>query len=222
MQVRKTEPLHNQAYQIIKKMIVEGELNPGERIVEVKLAERLGTSRGPIREALRMLEQDGLLVQNESSLYIFNPNPQEIIDVFQCRQGLESLAAKLAADHITDEELKQMEHIIQQTRRAFETENTKEVSHYDQQFHDLVAYSSKNQQLIQLYELLKSKIVFIRSRIINNYYRNFSNFVDEHQVIYEALKARNSSKAEEDMRSHIQQNLEVSFTLISKINAPKE
>jgi DNA-binding GntR family transcriptional regulator len=213
MQVTKIEPLHNQVYQLIKQMIVEGKLRPGERVVEVKLAERLGTSRGPIREAIRMLVQDGLLVQNEKVLSIFNPNARDIIDVFQCRQGLECLAARLAAEHITDEQLEQLEQIIQKSRKALENEDTEELSQLDQQFHDLIAFSSNNGQLIQLYEVIKSKIIYIRTCIIRNYYKNFLNFLDEHQLIYEALKERNPIKADDEIRMHIQKNLEVSYTL---------
>lgn len=215
MQVKKMEPLHNQAYQIIKKMIIEGELHPGERLVELRLAEKLGTSRGPIREAFRMLAHDGLLIQNESVLTIFNPNSQDIIDAFQCRQALESLAARLAAEHITDNQLLQIDKNIKDSKKALEIGNVQELSHFDQEFHDLIAQCSKNGQLIQLYEVIKSKIIYIRNCIIRNYYKNFMNFIDEHQTIYEALKARDPIKSEEEMRIHIQKNLEISYTLFN-------
>jgi DNA-binding GntR family transcriptional regulator len=217
LQVKKNEPLHSQIYQIIKKLIIEGELEPGERLVEVKLAERLGTSRGPVREAFRMLIQDGLLVQKEVALFIFNPDTKDITDVFQCRQGLESLTAKLSAGNITDEQLKQLELNLQETREAVKCGNIGKISELDQQFHDIIALSSKNQQLIQLYEVLKSKVIFIRTCIIRNYYRNFLYFVDDHQLIYEALQERSQIKAEKEMKSHIQKNLEVSYTLMNKV-----
>jgi DNA-binding GntR family transcriptional regulator len=216
MQVKKTELLHNQVYQIINNMIMEGHLHPGERLVEIKLAEKLGTSRGPVREAIRMLVQDGLLVQNEGVLNIFNPKSKEIIEVFECRQALESLAAKLAANHISDDQLSQLELIIQQSKTALKSGNVEEIGKLDQQFHDIIAISSENQQLIQLYEVLRTKIIYIRTCIIRNFYKNFLYFVDEHQNIFEALKARNSLKSEDEMRSHIQKNLEVSYSLIDK------
>jgi DNA-binding GntR family transcriptional regulator len=213
MLVKKMEPLHHQAYHIIKNMIIEGDLRPGERLVEVKLAEKLGTSRGPIREAIRMLVQDGLIQQTEGALSIFNPNAEDIIDVFQCRQGLESLAARLAAGSINDEQLASLKQNIEDSRKALERENTQELSRLDQQFHDIIALSSGNGQLIQLYQLIKTKVVYIRTCIIRNYYRNFLDFVDEHQLIYNALEARNALQAETDMRTHIQKNLEVSYTV---------
>lgn len=215
-QILKVEPLHHQVYLIVKSNILEGGFQPGERIVELKLAEKFGVSRGPVREAIRMLLQDGLLVQKEGVIQVFNPDRKDILEVFTCRQSLESLAAKLAADHITTEQLKRMEAILQDTDQAFRDENSHDLSLFDQQFHDIVIEASGNQQLIQLMEVIKAKIVYIRNCIIRNFYRHFLDFNREHHQIYQALAASDGKRAEELMRSHIERNLQVSYTLIQQ------
>jgi DNA-binding GntR family transcriptional regulator len=213
MQVQKIEPLHNQAYQIIKKMIMEGDFQPGQRIIEVKLANILGTSRAPIREAIRMLMQDGLIIQNDKILIVLNINSQDIVNIFEIRQSLESLTARLAANHITETKLKQIELNIRYSRTALETGDIQKLIQYDQEFHDIIAQNSNNKHLLQLYEVIKTKINFIRFCIIKNYYRNFMNFVDEHQLIYDALKAKDPIRSENEMHTHIQKNMEVSYSL---------
>lgn len=84
----KSESLHLQSYNLIKEAIMEGRLQPNERVVEAKVAGKLGVSRGTVREAIRMLIQDGLLIYNEGFVRVYQPNVQDIIDIFQCRESL--------------------------------------------------------------------------------------------------------------------------------------
>ncbi|WP_167577781.1 GntR family transcriptional regulator [Ammoniphilus sp. YIM 78166] len=212
--IKKSEPLHNQVYHIVKRMLIEGEYQPGDRLVEVKLAESLGVSRAPVREAIRMLIQDGLLEQKEGLVYLINPTTQTIVEVFQCRQSLESLSARLAAKNISDSQLQQLAQNIQETQRAIQQNDSKEIGRLDQQFHDLIIEASGNQQLISLMSIIQAKISYIRNSIIRNFYQNFLTFADEHQRIYQALLERDENKAEMEMRSHIEKNLSVSYTLI--------
>jgi DNA-binding GntR family transcriptional regulator len=213
MQVTKMEPLHHQAYLIIKKMILEGDYQPGERVVELKLAQKLGTSRGPVREAIRMLIQDGLIIQNGGLLTILQIHSQDIRHIFMVRQSLESLSAKLAAAHMTETDLNRLETNIEQARKAVEDGDVDAIIQNDQEFHDIIAQSANNRHLLQLYEVIKTKVIFVRLCIIKNFYKNFINFVDEHQLIYNALKAQDPARSELEMHDHIQKNLEVSYTL---------
>ena len=122
-EIQKTELLHNQVYHILKGMIIDsGEYQPGERLVETRVAEKIGVSRGTIREAFQMLLKDYLLVRNGKAISVYNPSVQDIIDVYQCRISLESLAVKLATQNITDEELSKLAEVINDSKIALNDE----------------------------------------------------------------------------------------------------
>ncbi|ERI11390.1 GntR family transcriptional regulator [Aneurinibacillus aneurinilyticus] len=209
----KSEPLHLQAYNIIKSSILEGDFQPGERLVESKLASKFGVSRGPIREAIRMLTQDGLLLQDEGFVQVFQPTAQDIIDIFQCRQGLEAIAVRLAAQFISADEQKQLLEYIHQTKEAYIQNKVKELGLLDQKFHDLIIEGSRNKQLLQLMEVIKSKIIYIRNNIIPS--EDIYYIPDHHERIYQAILEKDEEKAEREIITHIQKGLESILKVIS-------
>jgi DNA-binding GntR family transcriptional regulator len=215
-EIKKTEPLHSQVYQIVKEMILEGKYQPGERLVETKVAEKLGVSRGTVREAFRMLTKDDLLVQNDNILFVYNPSAQDILDIYECRKSLESLSAKLAATNIKDEQLNQLHLIIEDSKVALKINNTQKLTQLNQQFHDIITFASQNKQLIQLFEVIKAKVLYIRNCILKEWSESFADLVNDHEQIYLALKDRNPTKTEEQMGIHIQRSLKVANTSLDK------
>jgi DNA-binding GntR family transcriptional regulator len=215
-EIKKTEPLHSQVYHIVKEMIMEGKYQPGERLVETKVAENLGVSRGTVREAFRMLTKDDLLVQKENSLFVYNPSVQDILDIYECRKSLESLSVKLSAQNITDEQLNQLEHIIKESKEALSINDTNKHTILNQHFHDTIAYSSQNKQLIKLFEVINAKVLYIRNCILKERSESFAVLVNDHEQIFLALKERNPAKAEETMNTHIQRSLKVANSALQK------
>lgn len=215
-EIKKTEPLHSQVYHIVKEMIMEGKYQPGERLVETKVAEKLGVSRGTVREAFRMLNKDYLLVQNENILLVYNPDAQDILDLYECRKSLETLSAKLAASNITDEQLNQLNLIIKDSKKALKINDTKKLTSLNQQFHDTIALASKNKQLMQLFEVINAKVLYIRNCILKERSESFEVLVNDHEQIYLALLDRNPTTAEEKMSLHIQRSLKVANTSLHK------
>lgn len=206
--IQKTELLHNQVYQILKDMIMNGKYQPGERLVETKVAENIGVSRGTVREALQMLLKDELLVRNDKTIYVYNPSIRDIFEVYECRKSLESLAAKLATLHITDEQLKKLNEVVQESKVALRTNDTHLLTNLNQEFHDLIDLASNNKQLIQLCAMIKTKSQFIRNSYLKKHFKNFTDFVDDHERILNAINKKDPIKAEEGMRTHIQKSLE--------------
>ncbi|WP_240376816.1 GntR family transcriptional regulator [Bacillus piscicola] len=192
----KADPLHLQAYQLIKQLILEKEFEPGERVVELRLAKKLGISRGPVREALRMLIQDGLL---ESDNTVYKPSRTDIIDVFKCREILEILGVELAIQVMSDEQIAVTTDIIKET---FKQGNVYKLAQLDQNFHDSIIECTKNKQLIQLMGLIKTKVMYMRSAISHE--AVYPPFMEQHVHIVNALQAREVEKACEEMRNHIQ------------------
>ena len=101
------KPLRDVVFENLREAIVEGRLKPGQRLMEVQLAEQLGVSRTPVREAIRKLELEGLVVMlPRKGAYVANMSLKDLIDVLEIRASLEGLAASLAAERITDEDIK--------------------------------------------------------------------------------------------------------------------
>ena len=109
------KPLRDVVFENLREAIVEGRLKPGQRLMEVQLAEQLGVSRTPVREAIRKLELEGLVVMlPRKGAYVANMSLKDLKDVLEIRASLEGLAASLAAERISDEDIKKLEFIIEE------------------------------------------------------------------------------------------------------------
>lgn len=200
----KAESLHLQAYNIIKKSIMHGEREPNERVVEARIASELGISRGPIREAIRMLIQDGLLIYNDGFVRVYQPTMQDVVDFFQCRESLETLAIRLAIKNISDEERDQLAINLKETKKVME--HGMELGQLDQQFHAIIIQASKNKQLIELLEVIKTKIHYMRNSMIGGTF--YPSFIEEHERIYQILLDGDEEKAVKVLRTHIKKGLD--------------
>ncbi|MED2974095.1 GntR family transcriptional regulator [Fictibacillus sp. B-59209] len=214
-EIKKTELLHSQVYHIVKTMVMEGEFRPGKRLVETKTAEKLGVSRGTVREAFRMLIKDGLLVQDEGMVFVYNPGPQDILDVYECRKSLESLAIRLAANNINKEQLDRLQLIVEESKEAVRMNNSEKLTTLNHEYHGIIVIASHNKQLIQLFDVINAKVLYIRNCILKNRFKSFEEFVEDHERIFSALKEGNPAEAEKEMLSHIEKSLEVANTSIS-------
>jgi DNA-binding GntR family transcriptional regulator len=185
---------------------LEGYYTLGERLVEVKLAEEFGVSRGPVREALKMLIQDELLVQKGNAIHVFNPSLSDMIEIYQVRQQMESLAAKLAAQNIESSKLEMLENIVEETKTAWLKQDKNHVVELSIQFHEIVLKSSGNRQLISLTNMIRDKVTYFRNSGVKGGMRDES-LIEEHARILSALKERNGDKAGQEMHDHIEHDL---------------
>ncbi|GAA0428756.1 MAG: GntR family transcriptional regulator [Bacillota bacterium] len=202
----KPESLHLQAYHILKEEIVKGEYKPYERVVEARLAKKLGISRGPVREAIRMLIQDGLLTYNDGYVRVYKPTVKDVVDIFQCRESLEALAIRLAIEHITEAEEEQLQKNLHDTIKAYERDKVIELGQLDQQFHDIIIHASKNSQLLALLEAIRTKIHYMRISMVKGDF--YPSFVKEHERLIELLLKGNEDDAIALMKQHINKGLE--------------
>ncbi|WP_241209835.1 GntR family transcriptional regulator [Bacillus atrophaeus] len=115
--LEKPKPFYEQSYHAIKRMIFEGKLKPGERIVEAKMAKELGVSKSPLREAIRVLEKEGLVVI-DTRVMVYKPTIKDVEEIYFCRMALESFAAGLTTRIASAEELENIENILQKNRRS--------------------------------------------------------------------------------------------------------
>jgi DNA-binding GntR family transcriptional regulator len=208
MEVIKSDPLHLQLYTAIKKGLVQGEYQPGERIVETRLAESFQISRAPVREAIRMLIQDGLLEQKGKNVLVYHPNHQEILNLFLCRQNLESLAARLAAERENEEQKETLIEIIRLTREAWTKEDGDAVFELNTKFHHTIAIAAVNDPLLHLINTIDAKVMYARNVVFKDLIQN-DLFIDQHESIARAIIQQKPILAETEMKNHLQTDIEV-------------
>jgi len=197
------KPLREVIFSSLREAIIIGELKPGERLMEVQLAEKMGVSRTPVREAIRKLELEGLVdMIPRRGAQVANLSIKDIMDVLEIRASLDALAATLAAKKITEDELKELKIIYDQFVNYVEKENINGSIKKDVEFHEIIYKSSRNEKLIQILNNLREQVQ--RFRII--YIKDTSShkgLVQEHYDIYQALCNRDPKKAGSIAKTHI-------------------
>ena len=211
------KPLREIVFESMRDAILNGVLKPGERLMEIQLAEELGVSRTPVREAIRKLELENFVVMiPRKGAYVAGVSLKDVADVFEIRSALEGLAAGLAAERVTDEELEQMEQAL--LFRGNEAEiSLEQIVKSDTDFHALVYRASRNERLIQILENLREQIQRFRSTSLAVPGRN-KLAIEEHRMIVEALRNHDSEAAQSLAMAHIVTAENVTFEALSLNN----
>ena len=196
-------PLREIVYEELKRQILVGEIAPGTRMMEVELAEEMGVSRTPIREAIRKLEKEGLVtIEPRPGAYASEISVKDMVDVLEVRQDLEGMAAALAAEKVTEEEKQAFIKVNSDYEDAIRHGNTEEIIRCDELFHQLIVSYSGNKTLNQL--LSQVQELALRFRYI--YYDDFSRYEKmprEHEQIEEAILSGDSRKARIVAEEHV-------------------
>lgn len=199
------KPLREVVYGELKRQIMIGEIPPRTRMMEISLAEKMGVSRTPIREAIRKLEKEGLVtIEPRKGAYASDISIKEMVDVFDVREYLEGTAASLAAIKITREGKKELEEIAEKFKEAVNKGDIKEIVRYDEKFHKYIVKCTDNKTLIKLTSQVQD--LSLRFRYI--YYLDFSRFKHiptEHMEIVEAIFKGDQNKARDEMSKHIRE-----------------
>jgi DNA-binding GntR family transcriptional regulator len=199
-------PLYQQVYQEIKNEIITGNMKPGSKISENVLAEQFQISRTPLREALRQLQQEGLVVSDGVSTSIVELNAKDFEDLCNCRLILEKEVIKLCIEHITDEDILVLEQFLNQAHKELNgTDNIDymKILHYNSQFHDVIINSSANKRLVQLLSQTRSFLLLYRANGLLKA-ENKLDFINEHREILEAIRERDVHKAVAAIEAHLQ------------------
>ncbi len=203
-------PLRDVVFNTLRNAILTGELEPGERLMEIKLADKLGVSRTPIREAIRKLELEGLVVNTpRKGAEVANISSEDLRDVLEVRRSLEILATNLACDKITEAELTELYDNIESFRASMETEADTDIALMDVGFHDIIYKATGNARLIQILGNLREQMYRYRLEYIKDH-DSWHRLLTEHTVIYEAIKKRDKEAAATAILSHID-NQEISI-----------
>lgn len=196
-------PLREIVYEQLKRQILTGKITPGTRMMEVELAEEMGVSRTPVREAIRKLEKEGLVtIEPRRGAYASDISVKDMVDTLEVREDLEGLAAALAAERMTSEQISELVTITEGYSDAILNSDTEKIIHYDEKFHKYIVSCSGNKTLIQLSEIVQE--LALRFRYI--YYDDFSRYENmpvEHREIVEAITSGDSGAARLTADSHV-------------------
>ena len=196
-------PLRDVVFQTLRQAILKGQLQPGERLMEIKLAEKLGVSRTPIREAIRKLELEGLVVMvPRKGAAVANITEKDTKDVLEVRRTLEMFAVEVACERITDEQREQ----LKEAAKAFEASKGSmdliRIAETDMKFHEIIYEATQNERLVQMLNNLRENMYRYRIEYLKdpNYY---DSLVREHREILEAIENSDKDCARISMRAHI-------------------
>jgi len=198
------KPLREMVFESLREAIILGRLRPGERLMEIQMAEEMGVSRTPVREAIRKLELEGFVAMvPRKGAYVADISVKDIVDVFEIRAALEALAAGLAAERITADEMELLERSLVQISKSSTGDNINAIVAVDINFHDIIYQASRNQRLVQIITHLKEQIHRFRMTSLSQPGRT-KVALDEHKIIVEAISDRNIELAQQLAREHIE------------------
>ena len=199
----KKKTLHEDIADTLRKLIITGKLKEGEKVNENELCASMGTSKTPLREALRVLSVEGLikLVPNRGA-YVRKPTLEQIKEMFDVMSVLEGLSAWTAAEKLTDADLLNLKKIHKNLKESCKDKNQKKYLHYNSQFHTLLLEVAGNKALNQIINILRKQVALYRSTSLALPKRMAKSF-EEHAELLEALKKRDPEKAEKIMRMHL-------------------
>ena len=203
-------PLRDVVFNTLRQAILTGELKPGERLMEIHLAKKLGVSRTPIREAIRKLELEGLVTMiPRRGAEVAQITEKSMNDVLEVRRALDVLCVELACDRITEEELEQLKAACEAFEAAVKTKDAKKIAHADVALHDIIVCATGNQRLIQLVNNLSEQMYRYRFEYIKDSSQH-ERLVEEHRVIYQSLVEKDKEAVSLAAKTHID-NQEISI-----------
>ena len=196
-------PLRDVVFNTLREAILKGELKPGERLMELQLAAKLGVSRTPIREAIRMLEQEGLAVTiPRKGAEVAKMTEKDMEDVLQIREALDELAAKIACEQISEEQLEELVATMHEFEESTKTDNVKKIAEADVKFHDIIYQATGNPKLVNMLNNLREQMYRYRVEYLKDE-NNYPTLMKEHKDIVEGLVRKNKMQVTETMHQHV-------------------
>lgn len=196
-------PLRDVVFNTLRQAILTGELKPGERLMEIHLADRLGVSRTPIREAIHKLEREGLVtIIPRRGAEVAQITEKSMNDVLEVRRALDALCVELACDRITEEGLENLKNACDNFEQCVKTKDSKKIAQADVALHDIIVQATGNQRLIQLVNNLSEQMYRYRFEYIKDSSQH-KTLVEEHRIIYQSIMAKDKETAAAAARTHI-------------------
>ncbi|MCI6121654.1 GntR family transcriptional regulator [Lachnospiraceae bacterium HCP28S3_F9] len=211
-------PLRDVVFNTLRQAILRGELKPGERLMEIQLANKLGVSRTPIREAIRKLELEGLVLMiPRKGAEVADITEKSLRDVLEVRKALEELAVQLTCDKITKEQIRELEQAAEQFKKTLKSNDITEIAEADVRFHDIIYLATDNQKLILLLNNLREQMYRYRIEYLKRADK-YSQLLAEHEEIIRHIEKKQKKEAAEIVCKHIDNQVAAVMDLIRTKN----
>ena len=201
-------PLRDVVFNTLRQAILRGELKPGERLMEIQLANKLGVSRPPIREAIRKLELEGLVLMiPRKGAEVAEITEKSLRDVLEVRRALEELAVELVCEKITEEQIQDLKDAAEEFKESLESGDITRIAEADVKFHDVIYMATDNQKLIQLLNNLREQMYRYRVEYLKR--SDFhQQLIDEHEEIIETIESGQKDRAVQVVCQHVDNQVE--------------
>lgn len=204
IQMNEYLPLRDVVFNTLREAILKGELKPGERLMEIQLAERLGVSRTPIREAIRKLELEGLVLTfPRRGAEVAKMTEKNMREVLVVRKALEVLAVEIACEVITQPQIVELKEVAKAFEQSMKSKDLKKIAEADVRFHDLIYQSTGNHRLLQILNNLREQIYRYRIEYLKEE-STYPSLLQEHQALIDGLKNKDKEFVKDIMKRHIE------------------
>lgn len=201
-------PLRDVVFNTLRQAILRGELKPGERLMEIQLANKLGVSRTPIREAIRKLELEGLVLMiPRKGAEVAEITEKSLRDVLEVRRALEELAVQIACDKISATQIEVLRLTAQAFKDGLQSEDVTKIAEADVKFHDVIYEATGNQRLIQLLNNLREQMYRYRVEYLKRP-EVYPKLLEEHEEIIIAIEKRKKNEASRIVCQHVDNQVE--------------
>lgn len=200
------QPLRDVVFENLRNAIRTGILKPGQRLMEIHLAEQLGVSRTPVRDAIRKLELEGyVIMMPRRGTYVANLSIRDVNEVFEIRTALDSLVSGLAAQRITDEELEDLQRLLVEIGKYIEKNDMDKIVEIDTRFHDVLYKASRNNRLVGIISNLREQLTSYRTKSMS-YPGRLRATLEEHRRIVDAIAQGNPVEAQKAAEDHMEKS----------------
>ncbi len=201
-------PLRDVVFNTLRDAILTGKLVPGERLMENQLADKLGVSRTPVREALRMLELENLVeLVPRKGAQVLDMSEKDIVDILEVRSALEGLATSLACKKMSKEKLQELKAMEADFEHAVSENDVERFVDIDEDFHDLIFEATENDKLIQMFKNLRIQLYRYRMAMAKND-SSMSTIVAHHRSIIRAIENHDAEEGSSVAQGHIKYQTE--------------
>lgn len=202
-------PLRDVVFNTLRDAILTGKLVPGERLMENQLAEKLGVSRTPVREALRMLELENLVeLVPRKGAQVLDMSEKDIVNILEVRSALEGLATSVACKKMTKEDLQQLKNMEVDFEKAVAENDVEHFVDIDEDFHDLIFAATENDKLINIFRNLRIQLYRYRMAQAKNNETSMSTIVAHHRSIIRAIENHDTEEGASIAQGHIKYQTE--------------
>lgn len=211
-------PLRDVVYNTLREAILKGDLKPGERLMELHLANKLGVSRTPIREAIHMLELEGLAVTlPRKGAQVAKMTEKDLQDVLEIRDALDALAVVVACERMDDAGLEALTKAMNDFEIAITNGETRTIVEADEAFHDVIYGMTKNPKLETIVGNMREQMYRYRYEYIKDSLV-YQQLITEHKAIVDGLKRRDSEYLKKIMHTHLENQVDAVRKVIKSNN----